>query len=195
MTLTAHPESATAVTPPAPPTRWRYVAVLLLPLTAIAAIVMWGFAVNHAVNGEADGFVRGDLPGAVTVDGHPGTWTVYAERGTITGVVVTDAAGAIPVRMLKPKSAGYDRGGTFADRVATFEIARGHIESLRVTVTGTSDGEGQFAVGEFDIPGYMRIHRTGMATLLIIDVAIAIAIAIVPQVRYRRLLTAQRSPL
>jgi hypothetical protein len=195
MTLTTSHRPAPDLGVPPGPSRWRFVAVLLLPLSAMAAIVMWGFAAFHAVSGEANGFTRGDLPGAVTVAGHPGTWTVYAEGGTVTGVRVTDEAGEIPVTMTRPQSAGYDRGGTEAQRVATFRVEPGRIGTWRVTVTGSSQGDGQFAVGEFDIPGYMRIHRAGMATLLLVDIAIAVAIAVVPQRRYRRLLSAQRSPL
>ena len=194
-TLTTSRQPAPDLGTPSPPSRWRFVAVLLLPLTAMAAIVMWGFAAYHAVNGEANAFTRGNLPGVVTVDGHPGTWSVYAERGTITGVRVTDASGEIPVTMTSPKPAGYDRGGTGAERVATFKVQPGRIGEWRVAVTGHSDGDGRFAVGEFDINGYLRIHRAGMATLLLVDVAIAVAIAVVPQVRYRRLLNAQRTPL
>lgn len=195
MTLTTPRESVPTAREPVPPSRLRYIAVVLLPLAALGAIVMWGFAAYHAVSGEADGFVRGDIPGTVRLDGHPGTWTVYAERGTVTGVRVTDASGEIPVTMQRPKAAGYDRGGTTAERVATFRVEPGRIGVWQVTVTGSSEGDGKFAVGEFDIPGYLRIHRAGMAMLLIVDVAIAIAIAVVPAVRYRRLLRAQRTPL
>ncbi|HET7311055.1 MAG TPA: hypothetical protein VFJ17_06985 [Mycobacteriales bacterium] len=195
MTLTTSKQSAPSLGAPIRPSRWRFVAVLLLPLTAVAAIVMWGFAVNRAVSAEANGFSRGPLPGVVTVDGHPGTWTVYAERGTITGVRVADAAGEIPVTMTAPRSAGYDQGGTEATRVATFRVEPGRIGTWRVAVTGSSEGDGQFAVGEFDIGRYMRIHHAGMVALLVTDVAIAVAIAVVPAVRYRRLLRAQRKPL
>ena len=89
--------------------------------------------------------------------------------------------------MTKPTSAGYDHGGTTPKRVATFTVPRGRIGEWRIEVTGTTGPDGgSFAVGEFDLQGFMRMHQWGIVALVLVNAGAAAAIAVLPIVRRRR---------
>ena len=162
----------------------------MLPLTGIAAALMWGFAALVAVSATADGFIRGSVPGTVTAELHPGTWYLYAEGGvTVRAVRVTGPGGrAAPVTMTPPVSAGYDHGGNSAQQIGKFDVRPGQMGRYRVAASGTTQpyGSGGLAVGEFSVAGFMRPQRLGIAALLLVNVSSGLALAVAPAIRRSR---------
>lgn len=170
------------------PPKSRYLAVVLLPIAALAAVGLWSTAVDSWVDAKAESFYRYPAPADITLSLHPGTWTVYKEGsvGTIGSVTVTGPAGQ-PVTLANASGSSYDLGtGTNADPVVKFTVAPGAMGDYRIVVTG---GGTTFAVGDFDIPDTIGANsgiEWPMLALLAVNVGVAIAIAIVPLVRYRR---------
>lgn len=170
------------------PSKARYLAVVLLPIVALAAIGLWSSAVDSWVDAKAESFYRYSAPADVTVTLGPGTWTVYKEGsvGTIRSVTVTDPAGHA-VALADASGSSYDLGtGTNAEPLVKFTVAPAAMGDHRIMVTG---GGTTFAVGGFDIPDTIGANsgiEWQMLVLLAVNVGVAIAIAIVPVVRYRR---------
>ncbi len=167
------------------PPRARYILVVLLPVTALVAAGFWLYAAERAVSATADAFARGFVPGQVTLSGHPDTWFVYATGATTAAdVQVTGPDGrAIPV---SASAAGtYRSGGREFRAVGRFNVEPGEIGDLRVAVAGTP-GDEYFAVGNFDVNGFMRPQLWTMGVLLIVNIGSAVAVAVAPAVRRRR---------
>ena len=170
------------------PLKSRYLAVVLLPIVAVVAIGLWSAAVDSWVDAKAESFYRYPAPADVTLSLHPGTWTVYKEGsvGAIGSVTVTGPAGQ-PVTLANASGSTYDLGtGTNADPLVKFTVAPGAMGDYRILVTG---GGTTFALGDFDIPDTIGSNsgiEWPMLALLAVNVGVAIAIAIVPLVRYRR---------
>jgi len=172
------------------PSRARFIPAILLPLAGIAAALMWGFAALVAVSATADGFIRGNVPGTISAELHPGTWYLYAEGGaTVRTVRVTGPGGrAAPVTMTSPVSVGYDHGGNSARQIGRFDVRPGQMGRYRVTASGTTQyyGNGGLAVGEFSVAGFMRPQRLGIAALLLVNITSGVAIAVAPAIRRSR---------
>lgn len=170
------------------PLKSRYVAVVLLPIVALFAIGLWSQAVDSWVDAKAESFYRYSAPADVTLSLGPGTWTVYKEGsvGAIRSVTVTDPAGQA-VTLADASGSSYDLGtGTNADPLVKFTVAPRAMGDYRIVVTG---GGTKFAVGNFDIPDTIGSNsgiEWPMLVLFAVNAGVAIAIAIVPLVRYRR---------
>jgi hypothetical protein len=167
------------------------VLAALLVLVALATFVLWALLVGVAADATADSFERGDVPGEVTTDLHPGTWNLYAEGPvTIQDVTATRKDGR-PVQVTEhsPTGADYDRGGSQARLVADFDIPLGGMSGeLTVAVTGTTEpgAEGAFAVGAADEFDFLGIQRWAMVALLAVNLTAAVLIGVVPIIRRRR---------
>jgi hypothetical protein len=172
---------------PARPSRARYSLVALLPIVAIASVLLWVHAADTAVSASTDKFVPGSVPGEVTLNAHPDTWYIYAETGTtVQSIQVTDPNGlAIPVK--SSYAGSYKTGGLQAHAVGQFTLKPGQIGTYRVAVTGTRPfNNGFFTVGNFSVNGFTRPQLLGMVLLLVVNVGSAVAIAVAPIMNRRR---------
>lgn len=172
------------------PLKSRYIVVVLLPVVVLGCLLVWGFGILFAVGAATEAFVRGPVPGEITVQAHPGTWYVYSEGGaTITKIEVIGADGqALNVRPSAP-GPGYDYGGSGGGvAVGEFDVQPGRMGSYRVVVSGSTDdfGNGSFAVGEFAVARFVTGQQAAMVTLLVVTVGSSLAIAIVPVIVRRR---------
>ena len=173
------------------PLRSRWLLAALLVLVALATVVMWAFLTKATVDATADSLLRGDVPGGLTADLHPGTWNIYAEGPvTIRDVTVTHADGRpVPVTERRPTGAGYERGGNEANLMAEFDIPVGGMSGeLRIAATGTTEpgAEGSFAVGAADEFGVIGFQRWGIVALLTVNLSAAVLVVVVPIIRHRR---------
>jgi hypothetical protein len=174
-----------------PPLRSRYLLAALLVLVALVTFVLWSFLAMAAIDATADNYLRGDLPGELTSDFHPGTWNVYAEGPvTVTGITVTDAEGtAVTVTTGDGSDMDYDRWGSSATLAGSFDVPRGGMSGeMRIKVTGSAEsgGEATFAVSADDELDYLRLQHWGMVALLAVNLGAAVAIIITPIIRRRR---------
>jgi hypothetical protein len=160
--------------------------VALLPIVAIAAVLLWVNATDTAVSASTDKFVQGAVPGEVTFNAHPDTWYIYAETGTtIQSIQVTDPSG-LPTPVKSSYAGSYEKGGLQAHAVGQFTLKPGQIGVYRVAVTSTRPfNNGFFTVGNFSVNGFSRPQLLGMVLLLVVNVGSAVAIAIV-SIMYRR---------
>ena len=186
--VATRPAEGTAVVRPL---RSRWLLAALLVIVALATAVLWAFLTKAAVDATADAFLRGDVPGELTADLHPGTWNIYAEGPvTIRDLTVTHADGRpVPVTEHPPTGAGYERGGTQANLIAEFDIPIGGMSGeLRIAATGTTEpgAEGAFAVGAADEFGVIGFQRWGMVALLAVNLSAAVLVVVMPIVRHRR---------
>ncbi|MEI8081372.1 MAG: hypothetical protein WCI74_05950 [Actinomycetes bacterium] len=170
------------------PLRARYWLVAVLPLVAVVCVVMWGFSTLVAVSATAEGFSRGDVPGEVTIRARPGTWYVYSEGGAaVNEVSVLAPNGSLVPVTMTAAGPGYDWGGVQGYSVGTFEVPVGMMGSYRIVVKGSGDefGNGNFAVGTFDIASFVIKQQWGMLALLVVNIGAGLAIAFVPIIRRR----------
>ena len=174
------------------PLRSRYVLVVLLPLVALLSAVLWSITTYSGASAAAEGYPRGSIPGAVTVDVHPGTWVVYQEAAIrdFTVTVVAPDGTAVPVRYIRGQGGYvYDVHGAQATAVAEFDVPVGVTGTYTVTAVGQVDPQGSFAVGEDNQIGWATLNGWAIVGLLLVNLGAAAAIALVPLVRYRRHLT------
>ncbi len=171
------------------PLRSRYVLVVLLPLVALVSAVLWSITVYAGATSAAETYARGTIPGQVTVEVHPGTWVVFAEATIrdFTVRVVTADGTEVPVRYIRGEGGYlYDFHGAQATAVAAFDVPVGVVEQYTVTSVGETDTQGAFAVGEDSQIGWSRVNMWATAALLLVNTAAAVAIVVVPILRYRR---------
>lgn len=185
---------ATPAVTPAPagpsvrrPLKSRYLIVVLLPLVAVVAGVLWAFAVADAAAAHGESYPRSDIPGTITLEPRVGSYVVYSEGASrdFTVRVLAPDGTQVAVEALQSGSV-YEIGGTMADAVASFDVPTMTSTGYTVEAVGTADPQGSFAVGDDDLIGWARANQIAAVSLLVVNVGAAIAIAVVPLVRYRR---------
>ena len=163
----------------------------IVMVVALLAAVQWAFAVLRASEAEADNFARGDVPGTLSVDLHPGTWYVYEEAGaSVRDVEVTGPDGArVPVDDVSKAFidfTGYDRNGRGASAVGVVRLEPGAMGEYSITVTGIDEfGDGTFAIGSSDVVTFRRNQTVGLVVTLVVMMATGITI-LVGTLRRRR---------
>ena len=173
------------------PSRGRYAWAASVVLVGLLGALQWSFAVLRATEAEADGFGRADVPSALTVELHPGTWYLYEEAGaSVHDVeVVGPDGGVVPVSDVSRgfiDFTAYDRNGSTARAVGVFRIAPGAMGEYRIEVAGEDEfGDGTFAVGESDIADFRRNQTAGLLTVLLVTSLTGLAIAVDTFVRRR----------
>lgn len=170
------------------PLRSRYLLAVLLVAVALVSAVSWGLVTLAGVDATADSFARTDVPGEFSVDVHPGSWDLYAEGGAdLDGIVITDERGD-DVAVGPATSSAYERDGRTVEPVGSFEVPLGGEFTYRIGVTGTGDaGETPtLAVGPRDDVESFTRQRPLVLVLLAVNVGAAVAIVVVPVVRWRR---------
>lgn len=184
MVLTASPPDVSPHRVPhlTRPSRWRYAWAAIVVLVGLISSVQWGFAVLRASEAEADNFPRADVPGALTVELHPGTWYVYEEAGAeVQDVEVVGPDGAVKVDDVSNgivDFTGYDRAGGTGNAVGVFRLEPGSMGEYTVTAIGNDEfGDGTFAVGEGDVVTFRRNQTVGLVVMLVVTLGTGVAIA------------------
>lgn len=169
------------------PGRSRFWVAAVLGLVGLGAYVVWSWATFVAVAGHFEAFPNGPVPGVVTTELHPGTYHVYAQAGGAVAVRVTGPGNVeVPLTAVKPGPFDYayePSGGASWPEVARFDVAPGRMGeySIAATSPGTAAGtlpeSSSFAVGEFDVSGFMLPQRIAKLVMLLVGVLAAVAVA------------------
>lgn len=169
------------------PLRSRYVLVVLLPLVALVAVVLWALTADARATASAETYPRSDIPGSITVQPRAGTWFVYAEGATrdFDVEVVAPDGTQVPVRELQAGGV-YEIRGTQAEAVASFDVPAMTDTGYTVRAVGSPDPQATFAVGDDDLIGWTRLSQVAGLALLLVNAGAAVAIVVVPIARYRR---------
>ena len=176
------------LSPGSKPPKSRYLLVVLLPLVALFTVVAWGFTSSWAASDMSQAWDRADVPGQLVLELHPGTWYIYQEATLSAPTFRVLGPGGTPV-VVEPASGGdYTNGGSGGSLAARFEVPPGVTTGGQYTIVADSrDVQGEFAVTDVDVAGRQRVEQIAQWILLAVNVGAAIAIAVVPIVRSRRL--------
>lgn len=188
MVVTDRTPATTARPRPSPAAAWL---AGLLAAAGFVALVLWSVAAYAAYDLYPDGFSRAAIPGAVTVNAHPGTYFLYvegADAATIGGLTirVTDPGdAAVSVQRAARSPVAYDHDGAMGTVVASFRVSS--MGDYRVATTSAFP-QGEFAVGvdpAGGLAGWIRIQRWAMAALWFSVVGTAVVLAL-PAIRRTR---------
>ena len=177
-----------APSPGSKPLKSRYLLVVLLPLVALFTVVAWGFTSSWAASDMSQAWDRADVPGQLVLDLHPGTWYIYQEATLSAPTFRVLGPGGTPVAVDPASGGDYSSSGSGGSLAARFEVPPGVTAGGRYTIVADSaDVQGEFAVTDVDMAGRQRVEQIAQWILLAVNVGAAIAIAVVPVVRSRRL--------
>jgi hypothetical protein len=170
------------------PLRSRYLLVVLLPVVAFAVAVVWGVYAAGAVDEMANGWARADVPGQVVVDGNPGTWYVHQEGTLSEPTIRVLGPDGSPVTVVSQEATEVSMfGGSSGSVIATFQVPTGETPGGSYTIVAESaDRQGSFSVTDVDVAGWERPQLIAMLVLLLVNAGAAVAIGVVPALRWRR---------